>query len=114
MARERTSENAYRHLTFGGGVVGLVAFLLTGLPASLVYGGFAGSTLAQGLLGHASEGSATTQAVVGFGMVVSLLAAAGVFVVAGAATGALGYFAWGLVAGRRKRGPRGAGPAVAG
>jgi len=78
-----------RAFAFGGGIVGLIAFLVVGLLPSLVYGGFAGATLAAALLGHPVDGSLMARAIVIFGMVTGLLATAGVFVVGGAALGGL-------------------------
>lgn len=84
-----TVNDRARAFAFGGGVVGLVTFLAVGLLPSLVYGGFAGATLAAALLGHPVDGGLFARAIVVFGMVTGLLATAGVFVVGGAALGSL-------------------------
>ncbi len=72
---------------FGGGIVGLVAFLIVGLLPSLVYGGFAGASLAAGLMGHPIDTSLMAKGIVLFGMIAGLLSTAGVFVVVGSILG---------------------------
>lgn len=76
-----------RTFAFGGGIIGLLAFLVVGLLPSLVYGGFAGAALAAGLLGHPVDASMMARGITIFGMVAGLLATAGVFVVVGAVVG---------------------------
>ncbi|MDF1564105.1 MAG: hypothetical protein P1V51_13735 [Deltaproteobacteria bacterium] len=72
---------------FGGGILGLIVFLIVGLLPSLVYGGFAGAALAAGLLGHPVDASLMARGITIFGMVAGLLSTAGVFVVVGAVLG---------------------------
>ena len=91
MSGQVIKDHAYHNFTFAGGVFGLVVFLAIGLLPSLVYGGFAGTTLAAGLLGHSIDASLVGRAIVLFGMIVGLLATAGVFVVIGAVTGAAAH-----------------------
>jgi hypothetical protein len=72
-----------------GGFVGLVAWSLVALMPSLVHGGFAGWSLAHGVLGgHAAEGSLLERLSIAFGMLVGSLGVAAVFVVLGAVGGA--------------------------
>jgi hypothetical protein len=78
----------YKTATFIGGIVGLVGYLAIGLLPSIVYGGFAGVTLAAALFGTPIDASWMARGVVVFGMVVGLLATAALFVVVGAAMGA--------------------------
>ena len=78
----------YKTSTFVGGIVGLVGYLAIGLLPSIVYGGFAGVTLAAALFGTPIDASWMARGVVVFGMVIGLLATAALFVVVGAALGA--------------------------
>ncbi|MDF1562548.1 MAG: hypothetical protein P1V51_05870 [Deltaproteobacteria bacterium] len=87
MKTQNTSNSGERTFAFGGGLLGLVAFLAVGLLPSLVYGGFAGASLAAGLLGHPVDASVMARGITIFGMVAGLLATAGVFVVVGAVVG---------------------------
>ena len=80
-----------RTFAFVGGLVGLVTFLFVGLLPSIVYGGFAGVTLASSILGGPIDSSLIARGLVVFGMVLGLLGAAGVFVILGAALGAGAY-----------------------
>jgi hypothetical protein len=95
MASSNTTPNTInstsRSFAFGGGVVGLVTFLFVGLLPSIVYGGFAGVTMASSILGGPADGSLLGRGLVVFGMVVGLLGAGGVFIVIGAALGAGAY-----------------------
>ncbi len=77
----------HKTATFVGGIVGLVGYLAVGLLPSIVYGGFAGVTLAAALFGSPIDASWMARAVVVFGMIVGLLATAALFVVVGAALG---------------------------
>jgi hypothetical protein len=79
---------ASRTFSFIGGLIGFVTFLFVGLLPSIVYGGFAGVTLASSILGGPIDSSVLARGLIVFGMVVGLLGAAGVFVVVGAAVGA--------------------------
>ena len=79
---------ASRTSAFVGGLVGLATFLFVGLLPSIIYGGFAGVSLASSLLGGPIDSSYLARTLVVFGMAVGLLGAAGVFVVIGAALGA--------------------------
>lgn len=76
---------------FAGGIVGLVTYLVVALLPSIVYGGFVGVTLASGIFGTPVDANILARVVVLFGMVVGLLATAGLFVVVGAALGAAVY-----------------------
>ncbi len=87
--QNQTSNSGERTFAFGGGIVGLIAFLIIGLLPSLVYGGFAGAALAAGLLGHPVDASMMARGITIFGMVAGLLATAGVFVVVGAVFGSI-------------------------
>ncbi len=80
-----------RTFAFAGGIAGLVTFLLVGLLPSIVYGGFAGVTMASSILGGPADGSLLGRGLVVFGMVVGLLGAGSVFIVIGAALGAGAY-----------------------
>jgi len=84
----KTRRSSYHTFVFAGGVVGLLAFLAFGLLPSVVYGGFAGVTLAAAIFGHPLEASMIARAIVVFGTVVGLLATAAIFVVSGSALAA--------------------------
>ena len=88
MKIEKNERVGYRTFAFGGGVVGLITFLATGLLPSIVYGGFAGVTLAAAMFGAPVDASLIGRGVVLFGMVVGLLGTAAIYVVVGAALGA--------------------------
>lgn len=88
MVTPNTIRSSNRTFAFGGGVLGLAVFLAFGLLPSIVYGGFAGVTLASAMVGAPVEGSLIARGLVVFGMVIGLLGTAGVFVVVGAALGA--------------------------
>ena len=88
MVTPNTIRSGSRTFAFGGGIVGLVTFLFVGLLPSIVYGGFAGVTLASAILGGPVEGNLLARGLVVFGMVIGLLATAGIFIVIGAALGA--------------------------
>jgi len=93
MKTTTNTKSGSRTFAFAGGVVGLITFLAIGLLPSIVYGGFAGVTMASAILGGPVDGGALSRGLVVFGMVVGLLGTAGVFVVIGAALGAGVYAA---------------------
>jgi hypothetical protein len=95
-------ENGYKTSTFVGGIVGLVSYIAIGLLPSIVYGGFAGVTLAAALFGTPIDASWMARGVVAFGMVIGLLATAALFVVVGAALGAGVYSVAGDIAHRKE------------
>ncbi len=82
-------------ITFIGGMVGLVTFLVVGLLPSLLYGGYAGVILGSAIFGTPIHENIFAQATVLLGVVSGVLAIGGVFVLGGAilATGAYGLFA---------------------
>jgi len=84
---QSTKSNSQRAFTFGGGVLGLLAYLAIGLLPSLVYGGYAGVSLSVALFGAPLDGSLISRSIVGFGMLVGVLSTAGLFVVLGAVLG---------------------------
>jgi hypothetical protein len=84
---KKTDKSGYKTFAFGGGVVGLVSFLAVGLLPSIVYGGFAGVTLASAILGGPVAESLLGRGLVVFGMIVGLLGTAAIFMVIGAALG---------------------------
>jgi len=86
--KNETMSNSYRTFSFGGGVVGLVTFLVVGLLPSIVYGGFAGVALASAILGGPVGVSIFARTLVVLGMTIGLLGTAGIFVVLGGALGA--------------------------
>ena len=92
MASSNTTPNTInstsRSFAFAGGITGLVTFLFFGLLPSIVYGGFAGVTMASSILGGPADGSLVGRVLVAFGMVVGLLGTGSVFIVIGAALGA--------------------------
>lgn len=89
----RAGRSGYRIAAFVGGMVGLLAFLAIALVPSLVYGGYAGVTLGVVLLGHPLGASLLARGIVAFGMLTGLLATSSLFVVWGAASGTLVYWA---------------------
>ena len=80
--------NNSRSFTFGGGILGLCAYLTIGLLPSIVYGGFAGVTLASSILGQTIVPGLAAKGLVVLGMVTGLLGTAALFVVIGSALGA--------------------------
>ena len=99
-ARMRTGQHLF---PLFGAFVGLVAWSLVALMPSLAYGGFAGWSLAHGVLGgHADEGSLVERLSIAFGMLVGSLAVAAIFVVLGAVCGA-GLWALKEIVLRRRR-----------
>jgi len=95
------SNKGRRVFAMGGGLAGLVAFLAVGLLPALVYGGFAGVTLAAAILGHPIDGSGFAKAMVVGGMVLGLLCTASLFTLAGAAVGT-GLFSLSQAVARRE------------
>ena len=71
-------------ITFYGGIIGLVAFLVVGLLPSLLYGGYAGVMLGAAIFGSPIHESVFAQATVVLGVLSGVLAIAGVFVLGGA------------------------------
>jgi hypothetical protein len=89
MARNKT-------LALLGAAVGFTLFLAFALVPSLVYGGYAGLLLAGGIFGTPLPASLVARGLVGFGMLLGVLAAASVLTVAGGAIGSLvGHLATG-------------------
>jgi hypothetical protein len=72
-----------------GAAVGFVTFLTIALLPSLVYGGYAGLLLAGGIFGTPVPASLVARGLVGFGMILGVIATSSVFIVAGAVSGAL-------------------------
>ncbi len=81
-------------MTFAGGMLGLVTFLVVGLLPSLLYGGYAGVILGGAIFGTPIHESVFAQATVILGVISGVLAIGGIFVLGGAilATGAYGIF----------------------
>jgi hypothetical protein len=67
-----------------GAAAGFALFLAFGLVPSLVYGGYAGLLLAGGIFGNPVPAILAARALVGFGMVLGVVATSSVFTVAGA------------------------------
>jgi hypothetical protein len=84
---KKTDKTGYKTFAFGGGIVGLVTFLAVGLLPSIVYGGFAGVSLASAILGGPVDANLLGRGLVVFAMVVGLLGTAAIFIVIGAAAG---------------------------
>jgi hypothetical protein len=78
-------------VVFWGGAIGLVSFIIFGLLPSLVYGGYAGVVLANGIFNTPIHTNVIAQAIVVFMAAMSILACAGMFVVVGCV---LALFAW--------------------
>jgi len=93
--------------TFAGGILGLFTYLIVGLLPSIVYGGFAGVSLAAGILGSPIDESILAKGIVLFSMVVGVLSTAGLFTVSGAALGA-GVYSLANKLPKSARVPRGA------
>ena len=96
--KQSPAKSGSRTFAFGGGVIGLITFLAVGLLPSIVYGGFAGVTLASAILGGPVGASLVARGLVVFGMTVGLLGTAAMFVVIGAALGAAVFQAARVVA----------------
>jgi hypothetical protein len=77
MARNKT-------VALVGAFVGFSLFLLAGLVPSLVYGGYAGLLLAGGIFGNPVPAILAARGLVGFGMILGVVATSSVFTVAGA------------------------------
>lgn len=80
--------NAYRMFSFGGGLVGLITFLVVGLLPALVYGGFAGVSLASVIFGNPLGTNLAGRIFAVGGMAVGALGTGALFTVVGAAIGA--------------------------
>ena len=81
-----TLGNRNKTVAIVGAAVGFVLFLAIALLPSLVYGGYAGLLLAGGIFGTPVPSTLAARGLVGFGMVLAVMAAASVFTVAGAAS----------------------------
>jgi hypothetical protein len=68
-----------------GAAVGFVLFLAVGFLPALMYGGYAGLMLADGIFGTPLPQHLFARGLVGFGMLLGVFATAAVFAVAGAA-----------------------------
>jgi hypothetical protein len=71
-----------------GAAVGLIAFLGLALLPALLYGGYAGVLLANGITGSPVEPTLLVRALILFGMVLGVTAVGFLFAVSGAAIGA--------------------------
>jgi hypothetical protein len=80
-----TLGNRNKTVAVVGAAVGFVLFLAVALLPSLVFGGYAGLLLAGGIFGTPVPASLAARGLVGFGMVLAVMATASVFTVAGAA-----------------------------
>jgi len=80
-----TLGNRNKTVAVVGAAVGFGLFLATALLPSLVYGGYAGLLLANGIFGTPVPATLAARGLVGFGMVLAVMAAASIFTVAGAA-----------------------------
>ena len=78
-----------KNVALVGAAVGFGLFLAFALLPSLVYGGNAGLLLAGGIFGTPVPASLVARGLVGFGMVLGVIATASVMTVAGAAVGSL-------------------------
>jgi hypothetical protein len=67
-----------------GAAVGFTLFLVFALVPALMYGGYAGLLLAGGIFGNPVPAILAARALVGFGMVLGVVATGSVFTVAGA------------------------------
>lgn len=70
-------------------MAGLVAFAVWGLMPSLVWGGFAGITMAHAILGHPIDGGILAKTMIVLGMLVMFVLWLLVFVGSGAGLGAM-------------------------
>jgi len=79
-------------VTFTGGIVGLLAFLVVGLLPSLLYGGYAGVIIGSAIFGSPIHENVLAQATVVLGVLSGVLSVGSIFVLAGAilATGIQG------------------------
>ena len=75
-------------VALAGAAVGFALFLGIGLFPALMYGGYAGLLLANGIFGAQAQGVLPGGLVI-FGMVLGVFGTAALFVVAGAAAGSL-------------------------
>jgi len=93
MASERLGRRSKaNNITFVGGIVGLLTYLVIGLLPSLLYGGYAGIILGTAIFGSPIHENVFAQATVALGVLSGVLAIGGVFVLGGAilATGIFG------------------------
>jgi energy-converting hydrogenase Eha subunit C len=67
-----------------GGIFGLLLFLVIGLLPALVYGGYAGVVLANGIIGGVIAESLLAKGIVIFTALATVLSVASIFTVAGA------------------------------
>jgi hypothetical protein len=89
-----TLGNRNKTVAVVGAVVGFTLFLAVALLPALVFGGYAGLLLATGIFGAPLPVTLAARGLVGFGMVLAVMATAGVFTVAGAACASfLGHLA---------------------
>ena len=77
--------NRNKTVAVAGAAVGFTLFLAVALLPSLVFGGYAGLLLAGGIFGTPVPATLAARGLVGFGMVLAVMATASVFTVAGAA-----------------------------
>lgn len=84
MARTHTS-------TLIGAGLGLALFLAIGLLPAVLYGGYAGLTLASGIFGTPLAPTLPVRALIIFGMVMGVTAVASLFTLVGAILGAMIY-----------------------
>ncbi|HET7784508.1 MAG TPA: hypothetical protein VFL36_00930 [Myxococcales bacterium] len=79
-------------LAVTGAAVGLVLFLAVGFLPAMMYGGYAGLMLADGIFGSPLPQHLFARGLVGFGMLLGVFATAAIFAVSGAAAAsALGH-----------------------
>jgi hypothetical protein len=72
-----------------GAAIGFSLFLVFALVPSLVYGGYAGLLLAGGIFGNPVPAILAARGLVGFGMILGVVATSSVFTVAGAVASSL-------------------------
>jgi hypothetical protein len=72
-----------------GAFIGFTSFLVFGLVPALTYGGYAGLLLAGGIFGNPVPAILAARGLVGFGMVLGVVATSSVFTVAGAVASSL-------------------------
>jgi hypothetical protein len=82
------TRNPARLFTLVGAGIGLALFLAVALLPALLYGGYAGVLLAGGIFGTPVTSTLAVKALIVFGMVLGVTAAASLFAVVGAAAGA--------------------------
>src|SRR4051794_36538626 len=87
--RQTKTEDAMKRnktVALVGAGVGLTLFIVVGLLPALMYGGYAGLLLANGIFGTAGQMGLFARGLVLFGMLLGVFGTASVFAVAGAAT----------------------------